>query len=115
MPARTSRWAGSSPSAPRPARKSRKATRSPANYHDNPRRLRLSRDPHMAKKDKDDIEQDDQETSVAVNDAWTGMLAISLLALMIGTGLLAWDYMSYPSEDPPKTPKIASASPDGPA
>lgn len=67
----------------------------------------------MAKKDREDIDQDDQETSVAVNDAWTGMLAISLLALIIGTTLLALDYFSYPSEGPPNSPKIASASPDG--
>lgn len=37
-----------------------------------------------------------------VNDAWTGMLAISLLAL-IGGGVLLWlDYSQYPTTDPPK-------------
>ncbi len=61
----------------------------------------------MAKKDKDEAVAQDEpaETSIAVNDAWTGMLAISLLALMVGSGFLLWDYLSYP-DDPPKVQKI---------
>jgi hypothetical protein len=67
----------------------------------------------MARKDKDDdIAQDEPaETSIAVNDAWTGMLAISLFALIVGTGFLAWDYLSYYDVDVPKTHKIASSPP----
>ena len=68
----------------------------------------------MAKKNKDDdIAQDEPaETSIAVNDAWTGMLAIALFALLVGTGLLVWDYMSYNyGEDPPKTPKFSTTAP----
>jgi hypothetical protein len=71
----------------------------------------------MAKKDKDDVAQDEQnEGSIAVNDAWTGMLAISLFALLIGTGFLAWDYMSYAGENLPAVPKFTSTAPSsGPA
>jgi hypothetical protein len=68
----------------------------------------------MAKKDKDDdIAQDEPaETSIAVNDAWTGMLAISLFALIVGTAFLAWDFVSYDyGEGIPKTHKIAGAAP----
>lgn len=67
----------------------------------------------MAKNDQDDdIPQDEQtQSSIAVNDAWTGMLAISLFALIVGTGFLAWDYMSYYDADVPKTPKYVSSLP----
>ena len=61
----------------------------------------------MAQKDADDAAtQDEPETSVAVNDAWTGLLAISLLALAIGAGFLAYDYMQYSDQEPPKGPKF---------
>ena len=67
----------------------------------------------MAKKRKDDEEQQDEtpETSMAVNDAWTGMLTISLLALMIGTGFLYWDWQSYGDDDPKKiaVPKLTGS------
>jgi hypothetical protein len=45
----------------------------------------------------------------ATNDAWTGMLAISLLALLAGCALLFLDYSQYPTKDPgplPKAPAI---------
>ncbi len=69
----------------------------------------------MARKNKDDeIPQDEPaETSIAVNDAWTGMLAISLFCLIVGTGFLAWDYLSYYDADVPKTHKITSTAPGG--
>ena len=55
----------------------------------------------------------------AVNDAYTGMLAISLIALVVGCLLLYLDYSQYPdSKQPvvPKAPAIAvPASPDTPA
>src|SRR5947208_3661250 len=70
----------------------------------------------MAKKTKDD-DQDDatSDGSIPVNDAWTGLLAISLLALMIGTGFLAWDwYMYYDDKDLPKVPKLTGTLPQKP-
>jgi hypothetical protein len=62
----------------------------------------------MAKKKKDDDEkQEESGGSIAVNDAWTGMLVISLLALIVGTGFLAYDlfvrYDRY-NVDPSKVP-----------
>ena len=42
-----------------------------------------------------------EETSKPTNDAWTGMLAISLIALLVGCLLLYLDYRQYP-DDPPK-------------
>ena len=59
----------------------------------------------MAKKKNDDDEEEPKEDlsgdgTVAVNDAWTGMLAISLLALAVATGLLFWDYSKYEGEVP---------------
>ncbi len=36
------------------------------------------------------------------NDAYTGMLAISLLALIAGAALLWLDYSRYPTTKPPK-------------
>ena len=41
----------------------------------------------MAKK-KDDDNDETSGGSIAVNDAWTAMLAISLLALIVGSGFL---------------------------
>jgi len=45
----------------------------------------------------------------ATNDAWTGMLAISLLALLAGCAFLYLDYSQYPGKDPgpvPKAPQV---------
>lgn len=70
----------------------------------------------MSKKRKD-VEEDevvDESTSggsIAVNDAWTGMLAISLLALMAGTGFLVYDYMQYTEKDLPPVPKFTTKGP----
>jgi hypothetical protein len=36
------------------------------------------------------------------NDAYTGMLAISLIALLIGSAALYLDYSQYPATSPPK-------------
>lgn len=69
----------------------------------------------MAKRKRDDDAlQDSSGGSMAVNDAWTGMLAISLLALMIGTGFLLWEYLSYP-DALPKVPTLTSRQPGTPA
>jgi hypothetical protein len=68
----------------------------------------------MAKKKKLD-EEDKPETSdgsIAVNDAWTGMLAVSLLALVIGSGFLFYDwYFLYPDSAPAKPPSFISTPP----
>ena len=66
----------------------------------------------MARKDKDD-EDRQEETSdgtVAVNDAWTGMLAISLLALVIASSFLAWDWFQM-SDKEPQIIKITTSVP----
>ena len=47
----------------------------------------------------------DTEETKATNDAWTGMLAISLLALLAGCAFLFLDYSQYPSKDPGPVPK----------
>jgi hypothetical protein len=55
----------------------------------------------MAKKKKDDDKQDEMsDGSVPVNDAWTGMLAISLIALVVATGFLGYDYFVMSGETP---------------
>jgi hypothetical protein len=68
----------------------------------------------MAKKtqrdDHDDAEPAD--ASVAVNDAWTGMLAVALLAVVVCTGFLAWDYMLH-NETPPTKPNVIGSLPGG--
>jgi hypothetical protein len=77
--------------------------------------------PIMAKKKKDDDEKQEESSggSIAVNDAWTGMLVISLLALMVGTGFLAYDlfvrYDRY-NVDPTKVPvpKFTGKPPEKP-
>lgn len=68
----------------------------------------------MAKKSKAD-DQDDatSDGSIAVNDAWTGMLAISLLALIIGAAFLAYDYFQY-DEFKGTVPNLTGASPKAP-
>jgi hypothetical protein len=72
----------------------------------------------MAKKKKADEEPQPEESSggsIAVNDAWTGILAISLLALMIGSGFLAYDYfVLYYGEKMPDVPRIVGAPPGQP-
>ena len=74
----------------------------------------------MAKKKKDDDEkQEESGGSIAVNDAWTGMLVISLLALIVGTGFLAYDlfvrYDRY-NVDPGKVsvPRFTGKPPEKP-
>jgi len=47
-------------------------------------------------------EIDEQDTTRATNDAYTGMLAISLIALIVGCALLYFDFSQYPSSTPPK-------------
>lgn len=49
-----------------------------------------------------------QETTTAApaaNDAYTGMLAISLIALVVGCLLLYLDYSQYPDSKQPVVPK----------
>jgi hypothetical protein len=73
----------------------------------------------MAKKKEKEAELPAESSggSIAVNDAWTGLLAISLLALVIGTGFLAWDYSQYWDDDVKKVqvPKLTGTSPGAPA
>jgi len=45
---------------------------------------------------------DESDTTVATNDAYTGMLAISLLALVLGAALLYLDWSQYPDKEAPK-------------
>jgi len=49
-------------------------------------------------------------------DAYTGMLAISLLSLIIGCALLYLDYSQYPERPPqvPKAPAVIAPSADAP-
>lgn len=47
----------------------------------------------------------DSDTAPAKMDAYTGMLAISLLALLGGCLLLFLDYSQYPDKAPPTVPK----------
>jgi hypothetical protein len=68
----------------------------------------------MAKKTKvDDKPETTPDGPVAVNDAWTGMLAVSLLALMAGAGFLFYDYYQYPSDIKP-IPKLSGSPPQKP-
>lgn len=70
----------------------------------------------MAKKTKE-VEEPKEEASsdgsIAVNDAWTGMLAVSFLALAIGSGFLFYDYyFNYNAEtEPPKVSKFIATPP----
>lgn len=62
-----------------------------------------------ARKDKDD-----NDGPPASNDAYTGMLAIALFALIGGCVLLYLDYSQYPDSKGPAVPKApAPAAPDG--
>ena len=44
---------------------------------------------------------DESDTTVATNDAYTGMLAISLIALLAGSALLYLDWSQYPDKVAP--------------
>jgi hypothetical protein len=44
----------------------------------------------------------DQPKAKPANDAYTGMLAISLMALLAGCVVLYLDYNQYPASGPPK-------------
>jgi len=46
----------------------------------------------------------------AANDAYTGMLAISLIALAVGSTLLYLDYQQYPEANPKPPEKKAPAA-----
>lgn len=49
----------------------------------------------------------EQTTYRAANDAYTGMLGISLIALIVGCALLFIDYQQYPEASPKAPPKNA--------
>ena len=49
---------------------------------------------------RDEVEQGPKPAS----DAYTGLLAISLGAMITGCALLYMDYSSYPDKAPPKAP-----------
>jgi hypothetical protein len=72
----------------------------------------------MARKNRDDddevVDESTSGGSIAVNDAWTGMLAISLLALMVGTGFLAYDYFQYDADKLPPVPRLTGSQPGQP-
>ncbi len=51
----------------------------------------------------------EQSTYRATNDAYTGMLAISLFALIAGGALLYLDYQQYPDAAPKPIPRKAPA------
>jgi len=44
----------------------------------------------------------DETKAKPANDAYTGMLAVSLIALLIGSAVLYLDYSQYPATPPPK-------------
>ncbi|MBI1830718.1 MAG: hypothetical protein HYR84_04620 [Planctomycetes bacterium] len=72
----------------------------------------------MAKKRKDDDEEvhegEPSGGSIPVNDAWTGLLAVSLLALVTGTGFLAYDYYQYNDEKLPEVKRFVNTPPGTP-
>jgi hypothetical protein len=49
------------------------------------------------------------DSAPATNDAYTGMLAISLIALIAGCALLFLDYSQYSDKPPPNPAKAAPA------
>jgi hypothetical protein len=59
--------------------------------------------------DDDDLDNELEDKSRAVNNAYTGMLAISLLALIVGCVLLYLDYSQYPTSEPPPLEKAPTA------
>jgi hypothetical protein len=60
---------------------------------------------------------DTEDAAPAVNDAYTGMLAISLVALVVGCVLLFLDYNQYDSKPPnlPKAPPVVKMDTPGAA
>jgi len=54
---------------------------------------------------------DTESNSQARNDAYTGMLIVSRIALLAGGVLLFLDYNQYPDKKPPNVVKVA---PEGP-
>jgi hypothetical protein len=50
-----------------------------------------------------------EEAAQPTNDAYTGMLAISLIALVVGALLLYLDYSQYPTKNPPAPPTYSPA------
>jgi hypothetical protein len=54
-----------------------------------------------------------EETAVPTNDAYTGMLVISLLALIAGCIFLYLDWSQYPDKPParPNIPKVGTPQP----
>ena len=59
--------------------------------------------------------KDTATANPATNDAYTGMLAISLCALIVGCVLLYLDYSQYPDSKAPAVPKApAIAAPAQP-
>jgi hypothetical protein len=64
----------------------------------------------MAKKKKEIDKDEESDGTIAVNDAWTGMLAISLIALVVATVFLFLDYNNYgeaPKHVPLAPPKMS--------
>jgi hypothetical protein len=51
---------------------------------------------------------DTPKTSIPTNDAWTGMLAVSLAALVLGSVFLFMDWMQY-SKKPDPVVKMPSS------
>jgi hypothetical protein len=62
----------------------------------------------MARKDDDEFDE-----PRATSDAYTGMLAISLIALLVGCAFLYLDFSQYPTKDPPVVPK--APAPEAPS
>jgi hypothetical protein len=56
--------------------------------------------------------KNDETTARPVNDAYTGMLALSLIALLVGSTLLYLDYAQYPDKAPSKVSVAFKARPD---
>ena len=56
-----------------------------------------------------------EETAVPTNDAYTGMLVVSLLALIAGCIFLYLDWSQYPDKPPrtPSIPKVGTPQPGG--
>jgi hypothetical protein len=51
------------------------------------------------------------DAAPAQNDAYTGMLALALIALIGGCVLLYLDYSQYEGKSPPPTPKYSVPAP----
>jgi hypothetical protein len=54
---------------------------------------------------------DDGGTAQPRNDAYTGMLAVSLVGLVIGCVLLFLDFSQYPGGNPPQPTKVQPFNP----